>query len=215
MDADTLARIYEPFFTTKPKGQGTGLGLPTVYAIVQQSGGHISVYSHVGRGTTFHIYLPRVDKTPVVEGLVEESIGLLKGHETILLVEDEEGVRDLATTILQESGYRLLIASTPEEAVALSDGYRGKIDLLLTDVVLPRMTGSEVARRLARLRPRIPVVYMSGYAEEVMTFQQLVDTGAYLVQKPFFPNDLLRMVRLAIEEPAGHELAAARASLPV
>src|SRR5690606_14146153 len=108
MDADTLARIYEPFFTTKPKGRGTGLGLPTVYGIVQQSGGHICVYSEMGQGTTFHVYLPRVDKTPAVAGLVEESTGLLHGHETILLVEDEDNVRELAMTILQEAGYQLL-----------------------------------------------------------------------------------------------------------
>jgi two-component system, cell cycle sensor histidine kinase and response regulator CckA len=207
MDAATLARIYEPFFTTKPKGRGTGLGLPTVYAIVQQSGGHISVYSEVGRGTTFHVYLPRVDKIPVVEGLVKEAIGVLNGHETVLLVEDEVGVRDLATTILQEAGYRLLIAGTPEEAIMLSNGYSGKIDLLLTDVIMPRMTGREVVRRLAHRYPTIPVVYMSGYAEDVVTFQQLVDAGAYLVEKPFYPNDLLRMVRKAIEQPAGHELS--------
>ncbi|MCC6457006.1 MAG: response regulator [Caldilineaceae bacterium] len=215
MDADTLARIYEPFFTTKPKGRGTGLGLPTVYAIVQQSGGYISVYSEVGQGTTFHIYLPRVDKSPVAAGRVEETTGFFTGHETILLVEDEVGVRDLATTILQEAGYRLLIAGTPEEAITLSNGYSGKIDLLLTDVIMPRMTGREVVRRIAHRHPGTPVVYMSGYVEDVVTFQQLVGTGAYVVEKPFYPNDLLQMVRQAIEQPVGHELAAARAPLSV
>jgi signal transduction histidine kinase/CheY-like chemotaxis protein len=209
MDEETLARIYEPFFTTKPKGRGTGLGLPTVYGIVQQSGGQIAVYSEIGKGTTFHIYLPRVDKTMEHEGAVEESFSLLSGQETILLVEDEQGVRELATTILQEAGYRLLTAATPEEAMALEIGYEGEIDLLLTDVIMPRMTGREVAIQLARRRPQIPVVYMSGYTEDVMAFQQLLEIGAYLIEKPFYPNDLLRMVRRAIEQPAGHEVTTA------
>jgi signal transduction histidine kinase len=208
MDQETLARIYEPFFTTKPKGRGTGLGLPTVYGIVQQSGGHISVYSEVGQGTTFHIYLPRVDKPVVQDSYVEESSDSLLGRETILLVEDEQGVRELATTILQEAGYRLLTAGIPEEAMALATGYGGVIDLLLTDVIMPRMTGREMAMQLARYRPEVPVVYMSGYAEDVMAFQQLLDIGAYLIEKPFYPNQLLRIVRRAIEQSAGHEVSA-------
>jgi CheY-like chemotaxis protein len=213
MDEETLARIYEPFFTTKPKGRGTGLGLPTVYGIVQQSGGHITVYSEVGKGTTFHIYLPRVDKTAEQLGGVEESQSLLSGQETILLVEDEPGVRELASTVLQEAGYQLLTAATPEEAMALEIGFDGEIDLLLTDVIMPRMTGREVAIHLARRRPQTPVVYMSGYTEDVMAFQQLLESGAYLVEKPFYPNDLLRMVRRAIEQPAGHEVATAARDL--
>ena len=207
MDAETLSRIYEPFFTTKPKGRGTGLGLPTVYGIVQQSGGQISVYSEVGKGTTFHVYLPRVDKVSVPEGTEEDSGGALRGRETILLVEDERAVRELATEILQEAGYQLLTAGTPEEAMSLEIKYDGAIDLLLTDVIMPRMTGREMAMEVARRRPETPVVYMSGYTEDVMAFQQLLDIGAYLVEKPFYPNDLLRMVRRAIEQPNGHEVS--------
>jgi CheY-like chemotaxis protein len=206
MDAETLARIYEPFFTTKPKGRGTGLGLPTVYGIVQQSGGHISVYSEVGQGTTFHIYLPRVDKTFVQEGEEEEVDRTLYGEETILLVEDEQAVRELATMILQEAGYHTLTAGTPEEAMALESAYAGEINLLLTDVIMPRMTGREVAIQVARQRPNIPVLYMSGYTEDVMAFQQLIESDAYLVEKPFYPNDLLRMVRWAIEQPQQTDL---------
>lgn len=209
MDEETLARIYEPFFTTKPKGHGTGLGLPTVYGIVQQSGGYISVYSEVGKGTTFHIYLPRVDKTLEQEGGEEEVGSALIGSETILLVEDEDGVRNLASMILQEAGYRLLAAGTPEEAMALERSHAGSIDLLLTDVIMPRMTGRDVAMNLARHRPEMPVVYMSGYTEDVIVFQQLLEMGAYLVEKPFYPNELLRMVRRAIEQPNGHEEVAA------
>jgi len=208
MDEQTLSRIYEPFFTTKPKGRGTGLGLPTVYGIVQQSHGHIAVSSEVGKGTTFHIYLPRVDKEAEAERKAEEAANMLRGVETVLLVEDEHGVRELASTILREAGYQLLIAATPEEALELEDRYDGTIDLLLTDVIMPRMTGREVAVRIGRRRPQTAVVYMSGYTEDVMAFQQLLDIGAYLIEKPFYPNDLLRMVRRAIEQPLGHEVLA-------
>lgn len=201
MDGATLARMYEPFFTTKPKGRGTGLGLPTVYGIVQQSGGFITAYSEVGRGTTFHIYMPRVDKRSEPVRMPEESHQNLCGCETILLVEDEAGVRDVASMILQEAGYHLLAAGTPEEAMMLETNYDGPIDLLLTDVIMPRMTGRDMAMHLAHRRPQMPVVYMSGYTEDVMAFQQLLDTGAHLIEKPFYPADLLRMVRRAIEQP--------------
>lgn len=208
MDEQTLSRIYEPFFTTKPNGRGTGLGLPTVYSIVQQSCGHITVYSEAGRGTTFHVYLPRVDKVMKTEREVEEVANMLRGAETVLLVEDEQGVRELTSTILREAGYHLLAAATPEEAIELENQYSGTIDLLLTDVIMPRMTGREVALRIGRHRPQTAVVYMSGYAEDVMIFQQLLDIGAYLIEKPFYPNDLLSMVRRAIEQPSNHEVFA-------
>lgn len=199
MDEATLARIYEPFFTTKPKGQGTGLGLPTVYGIVQQSGGYISVYSEVGKGTTFHVYLPRVHKA-IDQPVEDVGVDLLAGRETILLVEDEPGVRELAALVLKEAGYHLLVAATPEEAIAIESTFEGEIDLLLTDVIMPRMTGREMAVKLANRRPHTPVVYMSGYTEDVMVFQHLLDIGALLIQKPFYPQDLLRMVRRAIEQ---------------
>jgi signal transduction histidine kinase len=157
MDEETLARIYEPFFTTKPKGQGTGLGLPTVYGIVQQSGGYISVYSEVDKGTTFHVYLPRVNKA--IDLPVEDAgVDGLAGRETILLVEDEPGVRELAALVLKEAGYHLLVAATPEEAIAIESTFIGEIDLLLTDVIMPRMTGREMAVKLAERRPQTPVV---------------------------------------------------------
>ena len=199
MDGATLARMYEPFFTTKPKGRGTGLGLPTVYGIVQQSGGFITAYSEVGRGTTFHIYMPRVDKSTEPVRLLEESYLHLCGCETILLVEDEAGVRDVASMILQEAGYHILAAGTPEEAMMIETHYEGPINLLLTDVIMPHMTGRDMAHRLAHRRPQMPVVYMSGYTEDVMAFQQLLEAGAHLIEKPFYPTDLLRMVRRAIE----------------
>jgi signal transduction histidine kinase len=205
MDEQTLSHIYEPFFTTKPKGHGTGLGLPTVYGIVQQSHGHITVYSEVGKGTTFHVYLPRVDKMMEAEHQPEAAANMLRGVETVLVVEDEQGVRELASTILREAGYHLLIAATPEEAIELEKQYEGTIDVLLTDVIMPRMTGREVALSMAYHRPQMTGVYMSGYTEDVMAFQRLFDTGAYLIEKPFYPNDLLRTVRRAIEQPLSHE----------
>jgi signal transduction histidine kinase len=204
MDAPTLARIYEPFFTTKSNGRGTGLGLPTVYGIVQQSGGHISVYSEVGKGTTFHIHLPRVDRRVEHVDMVTELDGLVVGRETILLVEDEKSVRELASLILQEAGYRLLSAATPEEAMVIERSFDDNIDLLLTDMIMPRITGREVATQVAQHRPRIPVVYMSGYTEDTMAFRHLLDTGAYLIEKPFYPNDLLRTVRRAIDQSPDH-----------
>jgi CheY-like chemotaxis protein/two-component sensor histidine kinase len=216
MDEETLARIYEPFFTTKPKGRGTGLGLSTVHGIVQQSGGHIHVYSEVGMGTTFHLYFPRVNKQTEPVESVAEAYGAFRGCETILLVEDERGVRELTSTILQEAGYSLLAAGTPEEAVALGANYAGPIDLLLTDVIMPHMTGREVALKLARRRPQMPVVYMSSYTEDGMAFQQLRDSGAYWVEKPFYPHELLRTVRRAIEQsteqPTRYEMVGAVAT---
>jgi signal transduction histidine kinase len=216
MDEEILTRIYEPFFTTKPKGRGTGLGLSTVHGIVQQSGGHIHVYSEVGMGTTFHLYFPRVDKKTESEESVAETCGAFHGRETILLVEDERGVRELTCTILQDAGYSLLAAGTPEEAMALEANYAGSIDLLLTDVIMPRMTGREVALKLACRRPQMAVVYMSGYTEDVMASQQLLDSGAYLVEKPFYPHELLRTVRRAIDQstepPTIYEMAGAVAT---
>jgi CheY-like chemotaxis protein len=208
MDEQTLSHIYEPFFTTKPKGHGIGLGLPTVYGIVQQSHGHMTVYSEVGKGTTFHVYLPRVDKVMEAERQPEDGANILRGVETVLVVEDEQGVRELASTILREAGYHLLTAATPEEAIELEKQYEGTIDLLLTDVIMPRMTGREMARSMVYHWPQMTVVYMSGYTKDVMAFQQLFDTGAYLIEKPFYPNDLLRTVRRAIEQPLSHELLA-------
>jgi CheY-like chemotaxis protein len=210
MSEETMARIYEPFFTTKPKGRGTGLGLPTVYGIVQQSGGFITVESELSKGTTFRVYLPRVDKLIEQELGEETPIVVPFGRETVLLVEDEPGVRDLASLVLREAGYHLLVASSPEEAMAIEHSYEGPIDLLLTNVVMPRMTGREVAIELGRRRPHTAVVYMSGYTEDVMAFQQLLDIGAYLVEKPFYPADLLRIVRRAIEQPTGHDVAVGR-----
>jgi CheY-like chemotaxis protein len=167
MDAATAARVFEPFFTTKSKDQGTGLGLSTVHGIVKQSGGSIWVYSEPGRGSTFKVYLPRVD-APVDLAAPEEATDLRKGSETVLIAEDEHGVRRLAQRILEQHGYRVLTAATPREAVDIAAVHGFPIHLLLTDVVLPEMSGKVLAEQLASTRAGLRVLYMSGYTDDAI-----------------------------------------------
>lgn len=196
MDAETQARIFEPFFTTKEVGKGTGLGLSTVYGVIRQSGGHIWVDSQVGRGTTFEVYLPMVQESARHERLSAGADGTAGGTETILLVEDEEALRELTRDLLAGSGYRVLEAGSPEKAMEVARNYRGPIDLLLTDVIMPRMSGPRLAQSLAAIRPEMKVVYMSGY----MGFRQsqLPEPDAILLAKPFKREALLRKLREAL-----------------
>jgi NO-binding membrane sensor protein with MHYT domain/nitrogen-specific signal transduction histidine kinase/CheY-like chemotaxis protein len=195
MDPATQDRIFEPFFTTKALGKGTGLGLATVYGIVRQSGGSISVYSEPNRGTTFKVYLPRVaESLPAVS----ESVGLASstsGTETVLVVEDEEAVRQLAARTLFVRGYTPLVAHTGEEALRLSEQHLGPIHLLLTDVVLPRMSGSRLAESLLDTRPDIRVLYMSGFAENAIIHHGVLQPGIDFIQKPFTPHALAVKLR--------------------
>ena len=198
MSKATQARAFEPFFTTKEQGKGTGLGLSTVFGIVKQSGGHIWLYSEPGIGTTFKIYLPRV------AGAVDPSrdvshLPVVGGHETILLIEDEDQVRNVAMAILRQLGYRVLDASTPERALALCVEYKGQIDLLLTDVVMPRLSGREVADRVSILRPGLPVLFMSGYTDDAVLQHGVLDAGMAFVQKPLTPTVLARKVREVLD----------------
>lgn len=202
MDAETQKYIFEPFFTTKETGKGTGLGLSTVYGIVKQSGGYIFAYSELNKGTTFKIYLPRVDEAAQsFEQGAAISSELLSGSETILLVEDDDTLRSLSTEILRLSGYTVLEASDGAEALLVFEKHNAPIHLLLTDVVMPKMNGRDLAERLTLLRPEIKVLYMSGYTDRV-----LVQTGGFeseisILQKPFLPSVLTRRVREVLDAP--------------
>jgi PAS domain S-box-containing protein len=206
MDAQTREHVFEPFFTTKEVGKGTGLGLSTVYGIVKQSGGYIWVYSEPEKGTTFKIYLPRIEEeadTLWREGVAEE---LPQGKETVLLVEDEPLVRRLAARVLREQGYTVLEASNGEDALRVaSDHGRREIHLLLTDVVMPRMSGREVAENLEGVRPRMRVLYTSGYTEDSIVRHGVMDDGVAFLQKPFKPDELARKVREVLDGTADGE----------
>jgi len=198
MDAETQSRIFEPFFTTKPLGQGTGLGLATVYGITKQSGGQVWVYSELGKGTTFGVYLPRVDQE--VRPTVEAHPRDLRGQESILLVEDEMALRSLIADILGREGYTVLAAS-PEDALSIAARQDLRIDLLLTDMVMPNISGQALAARCLEMRPDLKVLYMSGYAPEVLDQQQTLRQSAF-VQKPFTARLLLEKLRLTLETAA-------------
>ncbi|MGZ8447894.1 MAG: ATP-binding protein, partial [Candidatus Deferrimicrobiaceae bacterium] len=197
MDGETLSRIFEPFFTTKDQGKGTGLGLATVYGIVKQSGGYIRVVSAPGKGTTFSVYLPPAEGEEPETGTEEseaECVGPA-GKRTILLAEDEEMVRELAVEIFQGAGYTVLDASNGATALAICDRHEGRIDLLVTDLVMPGMNGIELARRVCDSRPGIPVLFMSGYSEDATERFGDLDDGRDFLQKPITPTNLSRKVR--------------------
>ncbi|MEW6545018.1 MAG: PAS domain-containing protein [Nitrospirota bacterium] len=201
MDAATQARIFEPFFTTKTQGKGTGLGLSSVYGIVKQSGGYIFVYSEPGRGTTFKIYLPRVNEevSPIHE---KPSVRVIpRGTETILLVEDEPAIRELVSTELAALGYTVLAARHGFEALLVSNSHEGPIHLLLADVVMPQMSGPELAERLTSSRPDLRVLYMSGYGSESIVHHGIIDPGTAFLQKPFTQETLASKVRAVLDQP--------------
>jgi two-component system, cell cycle sensor histidine kinase and response regulator CckA len=201
MDAATRARLFEPFFTTKARGKGTGLGLSIVYGVVTQSGGHIEVDSVAGRGTHVTIYLPQVEKAVVSPRSSAPSSTPLQGSETILLVEDEAEVRAAVLESLEMRGYTVLKARHGREALQICRRHEGPIHLLLTDVMMPQMTGPELAQRVAPLRPAVKVLYMSGYTSDALTQRQVVDLGTTFLQKPFTPDALARKVREVLDAP--------------
>ncbi|MGO8786710.1 MAG: PAS domain S-box protein [Terriglobia bacterium] len=199
MDAATQAHIFEPFFTTKESGKGTGLGLSTVYGIVKQSGGYIWVYSEPGAGATFKIYLPSVEEAAESVPVSEARERPFGGSETILLVEDDASVRDLAARILQQQGYKVLESKSPEDALQTAEHYQAPIALLLTDVVLPNMSGRKVAEHLALLRPSMKVLYMSGYTDDAVVRNGVLEANTAFLQKPFSPASLTRKVREVLD----------------
>ena len=199
MDAETQAHIFEPFFTTKEKGKGTGLGLATVYGVVKQSGGHIWVYSEPGKGTSFKIYLPRVEEalkaSVEVSGPVKLPAEMPRGSETILLAEDEQDVREIAREFLTMSGYTVLEAKDGIDALEAARNHSEKIDILLTDMVMPGMAGRDLARHLTVLRPGIKVIFMSGYTEYSATHHDGWDPSSVLLTKPFTRETLVHTIR--------------------
>ncbi|MGQ0762141.1 MAG: PAS domain S-box protein [Acidobacteriota bacterium] len=200
MDQITMSRIFEPFFTTKELGKGTGLGLSTVYGIIKQSGGNIWLYSEVGRGTTFKIYLPRVDNVADEYKRTIQETKLAEGTETILLVEDEEMLRKLAGQTLKGYGYQILEASTGDEAIAIARQYEGEIQLLLTDVIMPGMNGRELSSRMLETRPKLRVLFMSGYTDDAIVHQGVLEESANFIQKPFPPDSLAQKVRDVLDQ---------------
>jgi CheY-like chemotaxis protein len=199
MSAETRKRIFEPFFTTKAKGRGTGLGLATVYGIVKQSGGTVWVYSEPGEGTSFKIYLPRVlrEKTPVTPRPARRDVG---GTEGILVVEDDHSVRELTRRILAAAGYAVTVAANGADALRLFENLADRVDLVLTDVVMPDMNGPELAKSLKHRKPGLRTLYMSGYTDNAIVHHGVLDEGTHFIAKPFSAEDLLTKVRSVFDE---------------
>jgi PAS domain S-box-containing protein len=200
MDEKTQARIFEPFFTTKEVGKGTGLGLSMVYGVVKQSGGHIMVYSEPGHGTTFKLYFPVVEK--IDEGLRQDKLKAAaqrRGEETILIVEDDQALRMLAKNILANQGYTVLAAQNPDEVREICKTQGNKIDLLLTDVIMPQMSGKDVAQMCTATIPKLKVLYMSGYTSDVIMHHGVLEEGLAFLQKPFTPVSLTAKVREVLD----------------
>jgi len=201
MDEETRERIFEPFFTTKERGEGTGLGLATVYGVIKQNDGLIKVDSAPGTGTTFRIYLPEHKSSPASSPEPLSAVPASQGSETVLLVEDESGVLKIADRMLKNLGYIVLTATSPDEALTLVRDYTGKIDLMLTDVVLPEMNGSELVQNVMRLRHGIKYLFMSGYPADVVSGHGVLDKGVQFIHKPFSINELAAKVRAVLEIP--------------
>jgi len=195
MDLNTQRRLFEPFFTTKPAGKGTGLGLSTIYGILKQANGHITFVSEPGCGTSFHVYLPRTDSERPAASSTVETPARLEGRETVLLVEDDAAVGELIRAVLREHGYTVLTPTVPQEAEELFEAHGGRVDLLLSDVVMPEVRGTELAKRLSAKNPQLKVLFMSGYVDDPAVRQVILGSEVGFLQKPFAPATLARKVR--------------------
>jgi len=203
MDPDTVDRIFEPFFTTKEVGMGTGMGLAMVHGFISQSGGFIEVDSEPDKGTTLSLYFPSVDRTEAEKskGPVEiPDTTIPTGSETLLVVEDEEVVRHILVTILREFGYTVLEAGNALEALPLGEHYEGEIALLVTDVIMPKMDGVELANRLRKVRPKMPVLFLSGYAKGTIPQKKMLEPWSRLLNKPIDQIELAKTVRQLIDK---------------
>jgi PAS domain S-box-containing protein len=205
MDETTQTRIFEPFFTTKDEGKGTGLGLATTYGIIKQHGGFIHVYSEVGKGTTFRLYLPITDKTPQWDAAEEAAVAARGGHETILVAEDSPAVRELVVRILGEAGYTTLAAANGEEALRIFVDQRDRIDLVLLDMIMPQMNGRAACEQMRRLKPGIPIIFSSGYTTGSVQTEFFERENLELVPKPYAPRQLLFKVRKVLDEKGSAE----------
>jgi CheY-like chemotaxis protein len=203
MSPEVQAHIFEPFFTTKETGKGVGLGLSTVYGIVERSGGHIWIYSEEGQGTTFKIYLPHA--LPMTEDAVLAGqtpvVHAQPDHETILLLEDNDAVRQLTRDVLVQHGYAVLEASCGKDAIKVAHKYNSTLSLLLTDLIMPGMTGKDLADRLVESHPDLKVLFMSGYTDNIIVHHGMLDEDVQFIQKPFSPSQLLQKVRQVLAEP--------------
>jgi len=200
MDKETHEHIFEPFFTTKKVGKGTGLGLATVYGIVKQNNGFIWVYSEPKQGAIFKVYLPEVKKDADPEKKEKKSVVKLNGSETVLIVEDDGLLRNLTQNTLQRYGYKVLDAENGEDAIRVCKEYDGRIDLMITDVVMPKIGGREAAKRLLPLYPQMKVIYMSGYTDDAIVHHGVLEPGLNFLEKPFTPKGLARKVREVLNQ---------------
>lgn len=200
MDKETMAHLFEPFFTTKEMGKGTGLGLATIYGIVKQNNGFVNVYSEPGHGTTFKVYLPRQESKAVQKAQHDAKESLVRGNAVILLVEDEPMILDMTRIMLENQGYQVLPAATPQEAIRLAREHVGDIHLLMTDVIMPEMNGKDLASNLLSLNPQLRRLFMSGYTANVIAHHGVLDEGVHFIQKPFSLKDLALKVSEVLEQ---------------